>query len=493
MTKSGEILDGYRAIRRIGAGGFGEVWLCRNEACGDLRALKFISSSDRPRLEREHAALCKYREEAGKLLNKALMPIEHANVRADGIFYIMPLADGTGSDDPADDLWHPVTLASLIKERTSAPSWFSSGEVRALITPVLIALQMLDDARLVHRDVKPENILFRNGSPCLSDISLLNNNLGDLSQGGTYGYGAPDWYLEAGGHPDMYGVAATLFVLLTGKSPEKMAQSRHRWPPKGEESLPENERKEWQSMHRFIARATDHDAARRFLSFSDFSRTLNQTSPEHVPQSVLEDMRRLENELEVARQELKKQREEFEKVSNLTMAAIEEAFRGNSWGLPSAGNLLAVTAERFEKSLKAAKSGKHWVKARDLMKRAMQALKRADEKYDPAIGAGIEEIGSGIERILKADREFIVGQVREVLAKALSTSTPEIGLFHGFRSLSMLDGLWKAGKIKGLVDLAGLVAPKLLGNVPFVNGAGSSILKIVDSAQSFLNEYESKF
>lgn len=179
--------------------------------------------------------------------------------------------------------------------------------MKAYITPVLKALQMLDDARLVHRDVKPENILFRNGSPCLSDISLLDGDLTNRSRSGTYGYGAPGWYLEAGGHPDMYGAAATLYVLLTGKSPNKMPQSRHRWPPQGEDSLPESERREWQSIHRLICRATDDEAAKRFLSFSDFDRTLNRSDPERVSESVLMEIRRFENELEIVRVELKKQ------------------------------------------------------------------------------------------------------------------------------------------------------------------------------------------
>lgn len=491
MIHSGEVLDGYRAIRRIGTGGFGEVWLCRNEAFGDLRALKFIPATDRARLDREHTALRKYRDESGKLLNKALMPIEHANLRADGMFYVMPLADGVGAHDPADDLWRPLTLATLIKKRASAPGWFSSGEVKSLITPVLKALQMLDDARLVHRDVKPENILFRDGSPCLSDISLLDGDLSDRSRRGTYGYGAPAWYLEAGGHPDMYGSAATLFVLLTGKSPDKMAQSRHLWPPQGENSLSENERREWQNIHQLIARATDDDAARRFLSFSALDRALNQDTPADVPEPVRNEIRRLENELELARLALKKQRDEFERILESTMKALDDTARGKSKFLAGSEKKLAAFAERFEAGLMLAKCRAREMMALDLTKGALQTLKAVGDAHGPTIGAGLEELRSGIERILKADRALRVARVKEVFARALSLSTPDIGSLAALKSSSHWAGLLGTAPFAKDSDMARGITPEVLSEVKPLPMNAVSIFKIMESAQSFLRYEES--
>ena len=178
----GQEFDGYHLIRFLGRGGFGEVWLCRSGATGTYHALKFISGSDADLIEKEHHSLGLYRSAAARLRSPHLVPIEHINRHTAGLYYVMPLADGIAAGDPADPNWQPLSLAGVIGARADAAAWFSSREIIGLIHPVLDALQSLSDAGLVHRDVKPENILFFNASPCLGDISLLGAG-GDLKVG----------------------------------------------------------------------------------------------------------------------------------------------------------------------------------------------------------------------------------------------------------------------------------------------------------------------
>jgi len=260
------VLDGYRLIRFLGRGGFGEVWLCRSESMGDYRALKFISTHDSDRLEKEYQALVHYRKAVAMLRSPRLVPIEHVNRNEAGLYYVMPLADGSGADDPADVAWVPLSLTTKIHEQVEAAAWFSSREIIEMLLPVLEALQTLSDAGLVHRDVKPENILFFNGQPCLGDISLLGADASVITRRGTPGYATPSWYV--GGHPDMYGVAATLFSLLTGNSPDRMGRAAFAWPPQGEKSLSECERAEWKRLHGVIRRATDEKVSERFVDFT---------------------------------------------------------------------------------------------------------------------------------------------------------------------------------------------------------------------------------
>lgn len=260
-----QVLDGYRLIRFLGRGGFGEVWLCRSEAMGDYRALKIISTTSPEHLRKEYDSLLQYRKASAQLRTPHLLPIEHVNLVSDGLFYVMPLADGIGSDDPNSPEWIPLTLGQMTFRRDEHSTWFTSKEVIHIIQPILHALQTLSDAGLVHRDVKPENILFFDGKPCLGDISLLGMDAHIITQRGTPGYATPSWYV--GGLPDMYGAAATLYHFLTGNSPDKMGRAKFLWPPQGENSLTPQERAIWSHLHKVIRRACEEKPSERYLDF----------------------------------------------------------------------------------------------------------------------------------------------------------------------------------------------------------------------------------
>ncbi len=268
-----QVLDGYRLIRFLGRGGFGEVWLCQSVSMGDYRALKFIPTSRADLFDKEYEALVHYRNAAAQLRSPQLVSIEHVNRNDAGLYYIMPLADGCEELDPSNPRWEPLCLGRILLERRSSGTWFTSRQVVDLIQPILIALQTLSDAGLVHRDVKPENILIFDGKPCLADISLLGADALVVTRRGTPGYATPTWY--KGGHPDMYGAAATLYTLLSGNPPDMMGRQAFIWPPQGEASLSEVERAEWRRLHAIIRRATDEKISERFVDFATMASALD--------------------------------------------------------------------------------------------------------------------------------------------------------------------------------------------------------------------------
>ncbi|HRQ87168.1 MAG TPA: hypothetical protein PLA50_00085, partial [Bacteroidia bacterium] len=263
--RTGLILDGYQLLRPLGRGGFGEVWLCRSQAIGDLRAIKLISTEDPAKAAKEHSALTRYRAAAG-LDPRHLVSIEHINRNEWALYYVMPLADGPEGGDPESLSWEPLTLDAVIERRRGEEVWFSSGEIIGMISPVLLALQTLLDAGLVHGDVKPANILFFNGATRLADVGLLDDDHLSRTRSGTPVFSAPSWY--RGGLPDMYSVATTLYVLLTGNHPDTMGRSAFRWPPPGEASLSPSERNEWVRLHGVVRRAVDEQVSERYLDFS---------------------------------------------------------------------------------------------------------------------------------------------------------------------------------------------------------------------------------
>lgn len=112
-TETNQILDGYRLIRFLGRGGFGEVWLCRSEAMGDLRALKMIPTTSAEHLRKDYDSLVQYRKASAQLRSPHLLSIEHVNLVPEGLFYVMPLADGVEASDPCDPNWIPLTLAKM--------------------------------------------------------------------------------------------------------------------------------------------------------------------------------------------------------------------------------------------------------------------------------------------------------------------------------------------------------------------------------------------
>ena len=109
------------------------------------------------------------------------------------------------------------SAAQLMAERFPAVS--PAGEVLAIITAVASALDHAHHRGLLHRDVKPANILLT--SPAAGEQRILLADFGIAPRGGTVGYAAPEQLTgaELDGRADQYALAATAFHLLTGAPP----------------------------------------------------------------------------------------------------------------------------------------------------------------------------------------------------------------------------------------------------------------------------------
>lgn len=154
----------YRLVRRIGRGAYGEVWLAWN-ALGGACAVKMVHRGDfedeRP-YEREFEGIRRY--EPTSRYHPNLVQVLHVgrNDELKFFYYVMELAD---SEDPGigpkDSAYVPRTLRGEVRRRGR----LKAAECATIALGLAGALQHLHDNHLVHRDVKPSNIVFVRGVP----------------------------------------------------------------------------------------------------------------------------------------------------------------------------------------------------------------------------------------------------------------------------------------------------------------------------------------
>tara|TARA_B100001093_G_C26829237_1_gene1015428 strand:+ start:301 stop:2583 length:2283 start_codon:yes stop_codon:yes gene_type:complete len=265
-----KIIDGNKLVRKIGEGGFGEVWLTENVSTGKPLAVKIIDKSRSSHFDRELQSLMEYENGLLRINSQYLIPIYNVNQTQEFLYYFMPLADGPKGIDYNSDDWKPITLASLIEQKKYDTEWYSSERIKSLISPVLEGLKDLKSIGLSHRDIKPDNIIFFHGKPCIADVGLITSQ-DDYTRKGTSYYTPPVWYVESGGDADMYAVAVTLYCLMTANQPNLLSKPIYKWPPQGKESLSEYERREWiRIRNTIIFKATSDDTKSRFQNFQEF-------------------------------------------------------------------------------------------------------------------------------------------------------------------------------------------------------------------------------
>jgi serine/threonine protein kinase len=205
------LLGEYELLDRLGAGGMGEVYRARHRRLGKLVAVKVMP----PGLRGAEQALARFQRETeavGQLDHPHLVEAHDAGEQ-DGIVYlVLKLIDG-------------IDLQRLVKQHGPLPVT----EACRLVRQAALGLQYLHERGLVHRDVKPANLM---RTPA-GDIKVLDLGLSrrhsvaeDLTNAGqvlgTPDYLAPEQITNAAGadvQADLYGLGATLFYLLAGRAP----------------------------------------------------------------------------------------------------------------------------------------------------------------------------------------------------------------------------------------------------------------------------------
>ena len=207
LPRPGDRLAGFRVERELGHGTTGVVYLAHQEELDRRVALKVVG---RP-LADDAAFRERFRREA-----RAAAGLDHPNV-------VQVLE--TGEDD--GHLWLAMRLVdgpdlSVLLRRTGR---LDPEQAVLVVEQVAAALDAAHAAGLVHRDVKPGNVLIEDGPGRDLHVELADFGLarapGPEAAAGTPGYAAPEQLAgdEAGPAADVFALGCVLFELLTGEAP----------------------------------------------------------------------------------------------------------------------------------------------------------------------------------------------------------------------------------------------------------------------------------
>jgi CHASE2 domain-containing sensor protein len=215
--QEGLVIPDHTLVRCVGKGAYGEVWLARN-AIGAFHAVKIVKRGQFPNdtpYEREFKGIQKFMPISRS--HPGFVHVLHVgrNDAAGFFFYIMEVCDDASSGQQIDPgSYSPKTLASELEWRGKLPP----EECLRLGLSLTLALEHLHQQGLIHRDIKPGNIIYVNGAPKFADIGLVTDLAGtgrDVSCVGTEGYVPPEGPGTAGA--DVYALGKVLYEASMGR------------------------------------------------------------------------------------------------------------------------------------------------------------------------------------------------------------------------------------------------------------------------------------
>lgn len=225
----GFVLKGRYAVRAtIGQGGMGRTYLAQDlERFNETCVLKeFIPPQDSEEVTEKAKEL--FRREASVLyqIRHPQVPEFRATFESEGRLLLV------------QDYVEGKNYRNLLLDRLKVGQTFSENEIFALMQQLLPVLSYLHGHNIIHRDISPENLMLRSQDnlPVLIDFGVVQETTAKLNSqmgipastvAGKAGYAPPE-QLQSGNayaNSDLYALAVTSIVLLTGREPSELFDS----------------------------------------------------------------------------------------------------------------------------------------------------------------------------------------------------------------------------------------------------------------------------
>jgi serine/threonine-protein kinase len=258
----------YQILHEISHGAMGVVYRAEDLALGRPVALKML----KPELSRDQSVVSRFRSEAAmlaKVHHENLVQVYSLGTIPEGVYFAMELVEGEPLDDRIELMYDEA-------------SYLLHAEVARIITQVASALDAMHRAGVLHRDVKPANVLLDRvrDRAVLVDVGIAKQRGTEKDPAGTPGFTAVEAFTGGveGPATDVYGLAATAYMLLTREAPfgDDSARAILRRQMSGAPSLPSQQRPGLTAeVDTVLMRALDASPGKRYATATDFAKALS--------------------------------------------------------------------------------------------------------------------------------------------------------------------------------------------------------------------------
>ena len=279
----GRVIAGkYELQRKLGGGGFGQVWLAKQLPSGQKVALKLahVDEFDLDRAAELRRRLSNEAVAMGRSRHPGIVTLLDSGVDGAMAWMAMEYVDG-------GDLKLGLAEARALHERGELPDDYDKG-VATLLAKVCDAMQAAHNRLVIHRDLKPDNIMVADAEPKVTDFGLAR--LEDLSLSrtgslaGTYYYMSPEQVRmvvsnDLDTRTDIFSLGVVLYEMLALAKPfhgdtavQITEQILEREPPDPRFLRP----KAAPELCVIASKAMEKDRERRYQTMADFAADLRR-------------------------------------------------------------------------------------------------------------------------------------------------------------------------------------------------------------------------